>query len=312
MMDRIRFLMWCAILLGALGIGGCRLAQAPGTLEGEGKKPPNIIFILADDMGYGDIQAYNPRSKIPTPNLDRLAKEGMRFTDAHSGSAVCTPTRYGVLTGRYCWRTRLKRGVLWPPNDKPLIDQDRLTVASLLKEGNYHTACIGKWHLGIEWGRDDRGKVDFNKPIRYGPTDVGFDAFFGIAGSLDMVPYVFYRNHEPFEPVTEMQPRLSFPRFIRKGPKGETFDPGKVLDQLTGQAIAYIEKHAGGSRPFFLYLPLTAPHKPVWPAERFEGETALGPLRRFRPTDGLVRRAGAAGPGADRDRRGYAGGLQQR
>ena len=236
---------------------------------------------MADDMGYGDIQAFNSKSPIPTPHLNRLAEEGMRFTDAHSGSAVCTPTRYGIVTGRYCWRSRLKKGVLFPPNDKPLIDQSRLTVAGMLQRQGYYTACIGKWHLGIEWGRDDQGNVDFNQSIQYGPTDVGFDEFFGIAASLDMVPYAFYKNHEPTGEVTQTQPGLKFPKFIRKGPKAHNFDPGKVLDQLTEQAIAYIERRSATGKPFFLYLPLTAPHKPVWPAERFKNKTDIGPYGDF-------------------------------
>lgn len=280
-MNRRHFLQSGALYIGALTVTGCRFEENNLSQKTAKKLLPNIIFILADDMGYGDIQAYNPKSKIPTPNLNRLVKEGVLFTDAHSGSAVCTPTRYGLLTGRYCWRTWLKNGVLWPPDDTPLIDKNRLTIAGLLKKYGYHTACIGKWHLGVEWGRDDQDHVDFNKPLKYGPTDVGFDEFFGIAGSLDMIPYVFYRNHEPTQQVTETQLRLPFPKFIRRGPKGEGFDPGQVLDQLTKQAVAYIKRRAASSNPFFLYLPLTAPHKPVWPAGRFKGKTDLGPYGDF-------------------------------
>lgn len=280
-MNRRHFLKSSALYIGALTVTGCKFGDDSSSQKINRKQLPNIIFILADDMGYGDIQAYNPESKIPSPNLNRMTKEGISFTDAHSGSAVCTPTRYGLLTGRYCWRTELKSGVLWPPDDKPLIDTNRLTIAGLLKQHNYHTACIGKWHLGMEWGRDAQGKVNFNNPLKFGPTDVGFDEFFGIAGSLDMIPYVFYHNHEPTQPVTETQSRLPFPKFIRQGPRGEGFDPGKVLDQLTEQAVAYINRRAPESNPFFLYLPLTAPHKPVWPAERFKDKTDLGPYGDF-------------------------------
>src|SRR5688572_8443641 len=144
--------------------------------------PPNIVVILADDLGYGDLRCYNPEAKIPTPNIDRMAAEGTRFTDAHSASAVCTPTRYGLLTGRYCWRTRLKKGVLggWSPH---LIEEGRLTVAGLLKHQGYTTACIGKWHLGMDWPSNDGGfgddiepaknwkRIDFTKPVTHGPTD---------------------------------------------------------------------------------------------------------------------------------------------
>jgi arylsulfatase A-like enzyme len=232
-------------------------------------------------MGYGDPQCYNPASPIPTPSLNRLAREGMMFTDAHSGSAVCTPTRYGVLTGRYAWRTRLKRGVLFPPKDKPLIEPDRLTVAAMLRKHGYHTACIGKWHLGIEWARDTRGEVDFNRPFSHGPTDVGFNEFFGIAASLDMVPYGFYNGDAPVQTLTETQPALPFPHFVRKGPKASDFSPEEVLDRLTREATAFIRRGAVQPTPFFLYLALTAPHKPTWPAERFRGKTGLGPYADF-------------------------------
>ena len=114
-------------------------------------KTPNVVFIMADDMGYGDVSCYNPDSKIPTPNMDGLAEEGVRFTDAHSPSALCTPTRYGLLTGRYCWRTRLKKGVLIGYDETPLIEKDRTTIANLLKNKGYETACVGKWHLGLNW-----------------------------------------------------------------------------------------------------------------------------------------------------------------
>jgi arylsulfatase A len=232
-------------------------------------------------MGYGDIAAFNPESRIPTPNLDRLCKDGVRFTDAHSGSAVCSPTRYGILTGRYSWRSDLKKGVLWPPDDKPLIGAERLSVAGLLKEKGYHTACFGKWHVGLEWGRDPAGEVDFNLPLRYGPRDVGFDESMIIAGSLDMIPYAFYRNHRPTAEVAEEQEGLPFPKFIRQGPRAVDFAPEKVLDRLTEEAVGYIERKSGAKNPFFLYLPLTAPHKPVWPAERFRERTDLGPYADF-------------------------------
>jgi arylsulfatase A len=124
------------------------LASASG-MRAQARRRPNIVFILADDLGYGDLRCYNPDSRIPTPNLDRLAAQGMRFTDAHTPSAVCTPTRYGLLTGRYCWRTRLKQGVL-DGFDPPLIEQGRMTVASLLRQHGYATGCIGKWHLGMQ------------------------------------------------------------------------------------------------------------------------------------------------------------------
>jgi arylsulfatase A len=172
-------------------------------------KKPNIVFIMADDMGIGDVGCYNPDSKIPTPNMDKASEQGVRFTDAHSPSAVCTPTRYGVLTGRYCWRTSLKFGVLGGYS-APLVEPDRLTVAGMLKGTGYHTACIGKWHLGLGYrlksnellhestdaaGEDLESEIDFDKPVTGGPVDVGFDYFFGTAGCPTCnAPYAFVEN----------------------------------------------------------------------------------------------------------------------
>ena len=179
---------------------------------------PNIVVVLADDMGWGDPQSYQPASKIPTPNIDRLAREGMRFTDAHSPSAVCTPTRYGLLTGRYSWRTSLTSGVL-DGFGPPLIDPQQDTVALLLTRSGYRTAAVGKWHLGMHW-LDKRGDpmprrtggfrpgddVDYTAELRGGPLDVGFDTFFGISASLDMSPYCFLRNRS-----VEMIPDIPVP-----------------------------------------------------------------------------------------------------
>jgi len=245
--------------------------------------PPNILLILADDMGSGDIQALNPNSQIPTPHLNKLASQGAIFTDAHSGSAVCTPTRYGLLTGRYAWRTHLKSGVLFPPNDKPLIENDRVTIANFLKSHGYRTAMVGKWHLGIGWTRDEKGKVDFDAPYTDGPIEKGFDQFFGVAASLDMVPYVFLRDHQAVAKTTGTQAQLGFPKYLRKGPKDPNFDPGDGLDILAKEASDFIKDATQPEEksPFFLYLPLTAPHKPVWPHKRFEDSTKLGPYGDF-------------------------------
>ena len=156
----------------------------------------NIVFILADDMGYGDVAALNPDSTIPTPHLDRLAKEGMTFTDAHSGSAVCTPTRYGVLTGRYCWRGRLKRGVL-NGYGKPLIEEGRETVGSFLQKQGYATACVGKWHLGLGFVEKTGGQeneFDYAQPLTDGAHTRGFDYSYIIPASLDFPPYVYIKD----------------------------------------------------------------------------------------------------------------------
>ena len=153
----------------------------------EAQRSPNIVIILADDLGYGDISSYNPKSKIQTPAIDDLARQGVMFTDAHTNSSVCTPTRYGLLTGRYSWRTRLKESVLYG-YDKALIPADRLTIAGLLQQQGYETAAIGKWHLGWKWANVDAGKdsIDYAQPITNGPTTAGFDYFYGIIGSLSM------------------------------------------------------------------------------------------------------------------------------
>ncbi len=244
---------------------------------------PNIVVILADDMGYGDVGVLNPKSKIPTPHLDGLARSGASFLDAHSGSAVCTPTRYGLLTGRYCWRSRLKSGVLFPPRDKPLIEDNRPTIASYLKSRGYQTAMVGKWHLGIEWARDERGKAVFDEPFTNGPIEKGFDQWFGIAASLDMVPYVYLRDHQAVAKCTTTQKAIGFPKYVRAGPRDPNFDPGDVLDDLATEAATFIKKATSpgkqdpaAHRPYFLYMPLTGPHKPVWPHERFVGKTRLG------------------------------------
>ncbi len=235
---------------------------------------PNIIFILADDLGYGDVSCLNPESKLKTPNMDRLAAEGMRFTDAHSGSAVCTPTRYGVVTGRYCWRSRQKAGVL-NGYSRHLINPDRLTVADVMKNAGYHTACIGKWHLGMDFPKNGK-KVDYTQKIKNGPNSLGFDYFFGISASLDFPPYVYMENDRFTEVASESFKRVGFPAYSRGGEIAPNFKHVKALDTLTEKAVEFIGKHAKADKPFFLYFPLSSPHKPVLPAPRFRGKSGLG------------------------------------
>ena len=247
---------------------------------------PNIIFILADDMGYGDVQALNPKSKIPTPHLNRLAKEGMTFTDAHSPSGVCTPTRYGVITGRYCWRSTLKRGVLGGYSP-PLIEKDRPTVGSVMQKAGYHTAVIGKWHLGMTMARlkggkpdvdrwDGDGNVDFNKPIADSPTTRGFDEFFGVSASLDMAPYVWIENDQFVKAKLVQQSAIKFPGYVRQGPRAEDLKFEEGLDVLGERATVFLRRMSKSNKPFFLYMPLTGPHKPVTPHPRFIGKTGVG------------------------------------
>ena len=258
---------------------------------------PNIIFILADDLGIGDVRTFNKDSKIATPNLDRLAAGGMKFTDAHTPSSVCTPTRYGLLTGRYNWRSRLQSGVLGGLSPR-LIEPGRLTVAALLKEQGYATAVVGKWHLGLDWVKHE-GKsvnelnietaaqnenVDFAKPFANGPLTLGFDYFFGIAASLDMVPYTFLENDRCTVNPTETN---HFPMMAdraggaktRKGPAAPGFDAVNVLPTCTSKAEEWITAHT--EKPFFLYMPLNAPHTPSVPNVDFAGKSGLNSYADF-------------------------------
>jgi arylsulfatase A len=253
---------------------------------------PNIIVILADDQGLGDVSAYNPKGKIPTPNLDRLAAEGMRFTDAHTSSGVCTPSRYSLLTGRYHWRTRLQSGVLGGYS-APLIARDRLTVAGFLKQQGYGTACFGKWHLGMSFAlkgggvADDQGaydgealkvgrRVDYAADIKDGPLDHGFDRFFGISASLDMPPFVWIQDRR----TTEIPSATK--TWLRTGPAGPKFEAVDVLPGVIDHAIAYATEAAADPRkPFFLYVPLNAPHTPIVPTKEFQGSSGLNPYADF-------------------------------
>jgi arylsulfatase A-like enzyme len=249
------------------------------------KQRPNIVFIMADDMGYGDVGCYGA-TKIPTPHMDRLAAEGVRFTDAHSTSAVCTPSRYSVLTGRYCWRTSLKAGVTGGFS-LPLIDPARWTVASMLKRYGYATAAVGKWHVGLEWqpqdggwvntkNWEDEGTVDYTRPIIGGPTALGFDYFFGIAGSLDMPPYCFIENDRTVGiPSEEKQP---YNPQQRKGLMVPGWADEQVDVQHAARAVAWIEQHRERhpDRPFFLYLTPSAPHRPCVPPDFARGKSRAG------------------------------------
>ncbi len=250
---------------------------------------PNIVYILADDLGYGDVGCYNPASKIPTPNLDRLAKEGMQFTDAHSPSAVCTPTRYGLLTGRYAWRTRLQRGVLGPFG-APLIAENQLTVPGLLRAQGYATACIGKWHLGWSWPKPGDGdKRDFTRPILDGPTTRGFDQYFG-TDVPNYPPYCFLENDRTVG-IPSVEAPVGRDSFNRPGPMLPDWKLVEVLPALEKRAVEHIEKAAKGGKPFFLYLPLTSPHFPVVPSAAFKGTSRVGEYGDFvRQTDQVVGR----------------------
>ncbi|MDW5290110.1 arylsulfatase [Formosa sp. PL04] len=236
---------------------------------------PNIIFILADDLGYGDLSSYNENSKIQTINLDKLATEGVMFTDAHTSSAVCTPTRYGILTGRYSWRTKLKEHVLQGYSNA-LIPENRETIASLLKANGYNTAGIGKWHLGWEWANIEAGQdsVDFSKKIKNGPTTLGFDYWYGFNGSLDMAPYVWVENDQPTMVPTKYT-RNKGQGMWRKGLTSDDFVHEQALPEITKRTVDYINTNANKNKPFFIYMPLPAPHTPILPTEEFQGKSKL-------------------------------------
>lgn len=236
---------------------------------------PNIVFLMADDMGYGDLGCYNENSKIPTPNMDQLAEEGVKFTDAHASSAVCTPSRYSILTGRYCWRTDLE-GVVFDYED-PLIDENRTTVASLLKNEGYATAAIGKWHLGLGWQRNDAGEVDFTKPFKGGPCKRGFDYFFGIRASLDLPPYCFIENNRTVGiPDVEKDP---YHPQQREGPMVEGWKDSEVGPRFMKKATDFLTDQLtkNPDQPFFLYFPTSAPHRPCVPPDFLEGKSDAGP-----------------------------------
>ena len=246
------------------------LAGTPLIAAAETERQPNIVFILCDDLGYGDVQVLNPqRGKIPTPNLDRLAAEGMLFTDAHASASVCTPTRYGILTGRYCWRSRLQHGAI-SGHAKPIVDQKLLTVADFLKAQGYATICLGKWHLGVQY--ED---AEFTSRVTDGPLQHGFDHFFGITASLDMEPFAWIDDDRMTEAPTITK------HFFRNGLAAPSFEAVDVLPTLTKKAIKFIKTRRQAAQPFFLYLPYASPHTPVVPTDEWKGKSGLGAYADF-------------------------------
>ncbi len=246
----------------------------PAFAADTGKKRPNIVFVLADDLGWGDLSCYNSYSEVPMPNANRLAAQGVRFTDMHSSSAVCTPSRYSILTGRYCWRTELKEGVLWGESTN-LIEKGRMTVPSMLKSDGYYTAGVGKWHLGL----GDGTATDYTKPLRPGPLDHGFDYYFGIPASLDMPPYLYFENDHVVEQPTSSTPGSKLPRgvFYRPGPMAPHFVFDQVVPTITDKAVSIVhDRAAHRDQPFFLYVALPSPHTPWLPLPEYRGKSKAG------------------------------------
>ena len=278
---------------------------------------PNIVIILADDLGYGDVQCYNPdRGRIATPNIDRIAAQGMRFTDGHSSSAVCSPSRYSLLTGRYHWRTSLQSGVV-DLFGSPLISPDRLTIAGFAKQHGYRTAAIGNWHLGWDWpitaaGRNSFMKTPargqnheapvaseqqrsewqkvFSQPIPGGPTSRGFDTYFG-TDVPNWPPYCFIENDrtvgipDGFLPTGKLKAALA----SRQGPALKDWKLERILPTLGERAAAFLTDAAKQPEPFLLYLPLTSPHTPIAVNKQWQGKSGMNPYADFvMETDAVV------------------------
>jgi arylsulfatase A len=253
------------------------------------QRRPNVVYILADDMGYGDVSCLNPGCAFQTPHVDALAASGMAFTDAHAASAVCTPSRYAILTGRYPWRSELKEGVL-NGYSAPLIEQGRPTVASMLRQQGYQTAVVGKWHLGMgmpfadavdapcEHAWDSNPNVDYTQPVSPSPNDYGFDQSFCIAASLDMPPYVYIENGR-FTQTPDRMTKNTGKGFWREGPTAPDFRHEDVLPTFTQNALDLIDSF--GQEPFFLYFPLPAPHTPILPSARFQGASGTNAYGDF-------------------------------
>jgi len=274
---------------------------------------PNIILIYVDDMGYGDASCLNPESKFKTPNIDRIAIEGMTFTDGHSSDTVCTPSRYGLLTGRYAWRTTLKRGVMGAEG-ACLIADGRMTLASMLRDNGYSTAMVGKWHLGMNFPGTKNNR-DWAQPVKDMPLDKGFDYFWGIPASMNYgvlswfegryakVPPTLFTSKKPSKiaiddyrimpPYQKTQkeapdPEESGRRKMSLNGKGlevaEDFIDIECLDRFTSQSLKWLERRAAAAtkgKPFFLYLPYTSPHKPVIPLSKFRGQGKAGAYGEF-------------------------------
>jgi len=280
--------IFVSILFAGICFAGPAVAAEPAL--------PNVIYIMADDLGIGDVKCYGgDRCAVETPGFDRLAAEGVRFTDAHVVTSVCVPSRLAIMTGRYPWRFVPPR-----PDGKwaflrPRMDVEQFTIADLMQQSGYRTAYSGKWHLGTEMVTTNDevqgiGNVDYLKPLRVGPNDYGFSRSMILPGSLDMFPYAFVRNHEFVGDVTATK---GWSAFNRQGPAAQDFEDTKVLDTITTEAEQFIAAASKDqeAKPFFLYVGLTSPHTPVSPSAPFEGKSELGLYGDFlMETDDCVKR----------------------
>ncbi len=297
-------------LISILGVTSCfsTLCAQPVSPE-----KPNVVIILADDMGYGDVVFNNPFARTKTPNIDKMASSGLCFSDAHAGGAVSIPSRYGLMTGRYFFRAE-KKDSYWGYLS-PLIEPGRETIGSVMQKAGYKTACIGKWHLGLDWAKTDKSKplilnrkmlgytnVDYSKPVGNSPNDLGFDYSFILPASLDMPPYTFLRNGKAIDPhvvlTAEAYPKsmenterawdskhvnendIYWDRGVwwRNGEMAKSFKVEECLDDIVDEGVSFIENHVKNNKdnPFMLYLPLTGPHTPWMPNNSFKNTTELG------------------------------------
>lgn len=257
---------------------------------------PNVVIIYADDMGFGDLHANNPDGKIPTPNLDALAARGMRFTDGHSSSGICTPSRFALLTGQHHWRRF--HGITVSFSDT-VFKPDDFTLAKMFKSKGYSTAAVGKWHLGWNWAalrkegaprptKQEPARpenYDWTRPIPDGPLVQGFDYYFG-DGTINFAPYCWVENDRVVEAPTVMMDTKLFKKIpegnweFRGGPMVDGWDPYKVLPTLTDKAVAWIEKQKQ-DKPFFLYFAWPSPHAPIIPNDEYRGKSEAGPFGDF-------------------------------
>lgn len=261
-------------------------------------KKPNIIYILADDMGYGDLSCFNENAAFKTPNFDRLAACGEAFTDAHASSAVCTPSRYSIMTGRYNWRSCLKWGVISGFADS-ILDHERMTVAEMLKANGYKTSAVGKWHMGMGFkksedftlseGFESCDGIDYSAKIENTPTAFGFDYYYGISGSLDMPPFIYIEN-DHFTAMPDHETVGYGKGFWRKGPTAPGFVHENVLPELTEKVMERMEYYTQNPEdPFFIYFPMPAPHTPILPTPEYHGKSGTNVYGDFvLEVDGMV------------------------